>query len=99
MNQLTNNENKPADFFLDLNINVVEHTYKTKTGTTKGYAIQLKKDFGLNETNFDFLKKLIELSLKDKFIVITTPVRIKFFDKIKAISKLQQAGLKIEKKE
>lgn len=56
-------------------------------------AIEIRKIITFCEQNIPALEKIIEIGLSETEIELTTKVSLKFNDKLKALSQLQQLGL------
>ena len=79
----TNKKNE-NDFFIQMNIHIIEHNGQP--------ALQFRKIITLCEKNAHLFEQIISASFSNKEIEITAPVSIKFKDKLKARAKLKEIG-------
>lgn len=56
-------------------------------------AIEIRKVITFCERNIPALEKIIEIGLDETELILTTKVSLKFHDKLKALSQLEQLGL------
>lgn len=83
-----NKQNNQEDFFLNLEIE-----------PQGSGALLIRKRISFNEKNRVLLKKIVSASLENEYVVITSRVCFRFKDRLKAVSKLTELGLLVEKKE
>ena len=82
------NKEKEPDFFLEMNIHIVEHHGQP--------ALQFRKIITLCEKNAPLFEQIIRASFSDNKVEITAPVSIQFKDKLKARAKLKEIGFVLD---
>jgi len=85
---LTIKGKEDADFFLEMNIHIVEHHGQP--------ALQFRKIITLCEKNAPLFEQIIKASFSDEQVEITAPVSIQFKDKLKARAKLKEIGFVLD---
>ena len=90
MTKQTNNNKKELenDFFIEMNIHIVEHHGQP--------ALQFRKIITLCEKNEHLFEQIIKASFSNEQVEITAPVSIQFKDKLKARAKLKEIGFVLD---